>query len=84
MKRCYTTQGEKRSPLEQAWANETIKYLNDPTTKVFIHHNNESGEWLYSVVVENSGGFWLDSFKTRVEAERYIQKNNLSLGIGQR
>lgn len=52
-------------------------FINNPDTQVFIKHNNETGTWLYSVVVAESEDFWLDSFNTLEEAEAYIKKNNL-------
>lgn len=52
-------------------------YIADPETRVSIHYNNEIGKWLYSIVVENSDEFWLDSFPTLEEAEKYIETNNL-------
>lgn len=54
-------------------------YLKDPKTRVRIYHNEETGEWLYSVAVENSQGFWLDSFETEQEANEYIQANHLAI-----
>lgn len=52
-------------------------FLKDPKTKVCVYHNNELGEWLFSVAVENSQGFWLDSFTTEQEAYEYIRANHL-------
>jgi hypothetical protein len=44
--------------------DQVVKYINDPNTRVYINYNDETGEWLYSVVVDNSEAFWLDSFET--------------------
>lgn len=55
------------------------KFINDPATRVYIKHNRDTGEWLYSVVVENSGDFWLDSFETEELALDYIAKNKLKM-----
>ena len=55
----------------------TKKYIEDPNTRVFISHNDETGVWYYSVVVDNSRGFWLDSFDTEKKAMQYIRDNKL-------
>lgn len=61
---------------------ELIKlYIGLKSTRVFIRHNNDTGEWLYSVEVVNSAGFWLNSFETQKEALDYISKNNLKMSI---
>lgn len=59
-------------------------YLNDPDTKVYINYNNELGEneWLYSVVVADSGAFWLCSYDTEEEALAYIRENSLQMVQG--
>lgn len=60
-------------------SNEELaqKYITNPQTRVFINRNHEFGEWLYSVVVEDTNEFWLASFKTREDAEQYIAENQL-------
>ena len=55
------------------------RYLRSPNTRVFINHNDELGEWLFSIEVRGSGGFWLDSFPSQEEAESYIQEHNLKM-----
>lgn len=65
------------SSYEDTVEAKIAAYIADPETRVFIYHNNETGEWLYSIVVENSDDFWLDSFPTLEEAEKYIETNNL-------
>ena len=60
--------------------DETVrKYIEDPNTRVYILHNDETGIWYYSVVVDGSRGFWLDSFETEEEAAKYIKDNNLTM-----
>lgn len=54
-------------------------YLKSKHTRVYIDHNNEIGEWLYSVVVVDSDAFWLDSFDTEKEAKNYIQEHGLRM-----
>ena len=54
-------------------------FLSDSKTKVVINHNNELGQWLYSIQVVDSGGFWLYSFHTQEEAEKYIRAHKLKL-----
>ena len=55
------------------------RYIRSPKTRVYIDHNNELGQWLYSVVVEDSDAFWLDSFDTEQEALDYIRSAKLKL-----
>ena len=52
-------------------------FIKNPKTRVFIDCNNEVREWLYSVVVDESDGFWLASFDTQQEAEEYIRTHKL-------
>lgn len=52
-------------------------YLADPKTRVFINHNDETGEWRWAVEVVDSNGFWLDSFPTEDEAKQYIAEQGL-------
>lgn len=60
--------------------NEIVAfYLKDPQTKVFIKHNDELGEWLYSVEVIDSDAFWLCSFDTLNEAQNYIKEHHLTV-----
>ena len=53
------------------------KFIQSSKTRVFIRRNHELGECLYSVVVKDSDDFWLASFETEEEAERYIADNKL-------
>lgn len=48
--------------------------LND-AAKVYINRNNDTGEWQYSVQIEDSE-FWLDSFPTEAEAQRLVDAWN--------
>lgn len=61
---------------EDSTEREIKEYLSNPDTRVWINHNNEAGEWLYSVQVYGTG-FWMDSFKTEKQALKYIKKHNL-------
>lgn len=54
-------------------------YLKSKHTRVYISHNNEIGQWLYSVVVADSDAFWLDSFDTELEAKEYISQHGLKM-----
>lgn len=56
---------------------EVELYIKDRNTRVRIRYNDELGEWRYAVEVEDSNGFWLDSFKTKEEAEEYIKDKKL-------
>jgi len=55
------------------------RFIADKDTRVFINHNDETGEWLYSVQVVDSDGYWLNSFVTEQEAIQYIEKNGLQM-----
>ena len=55
------------------------RLIKDPKTRVYIKYNDELGYWRYSVVVHDSGDFWLDSFVTKEEAEEYVKTNKLKL-----
>lgn len=63
--------------MPDGWLQDIHRYLSDPGTRVFINYNEQLGKPLYSVEVMNSKEFWLDSFKTKKEAEKYIQKHHL-------
>lgn len=58
-------------------------FLESPKTRVFIRPNSDAGVWQYSVEVENSDGFWLDSFPTEDEAKDYIERNHLTVADAQ-
>jgi len=61
---------------EESTERQIKEYLSNPDTRVWVSHNNETGEWLYSVQVYGTD-FWLDSFKTEEQASEYIKKHNL-------
>lgn len=65
--------------LQMPAAEIASRLIKNPKTRVYIDHNNETGKWLYSVVVCDSDGFWLDSFGTQEDAERYIKEHHLVL-----
>ena len=67
--------------LSLPMSNEKLiqKFIQNPTTRVYIEHNTDNGEWQYHVTVEDSDGFWLDSFPTIEEARAYINKNHLKM-----
>jgi len=48
-----------------------------PETVVHIYHNNEIGEWLYSVVLDSDRDTWVDSFETYEAAVEFCEKNKL-------
>ncbi len=52
-------------------------FITDPDTRVCIRRTVVAKMVLYAVEVENSNGFWLNSFETRQEAETYIKANDL-------
>lgn len=65
--------------LEDSIEKQIRNYIASPDTRVFINRNNEldADKWMYSVEVQDSDGFWLDSFDILEEAENFIKKNNL-------
>lgn len=38
---------------------------------ITLHHNNESGEWRWSVVLDGTG-LWLNSFNRKESAESFL------------
>lgn len=58
---------------------EVLQYLEDPNTKVVVYKNDEAGVWQYSIMVVNSGGFWLDSFPAKAKARDYVKHHDLTL-----
>lgn len=71
------THNEMRWP--KSVDEEARLWMKRPNTRVFINYNNELGknQWLYSVEVVDSDGFWLASFDTEAEAEEFIRENKL-------
>ena len=55
------------------------KHINDPETRVWIHHNCDMGYWVYAVSLCDED-FWLESFKTKKAALQYIKENKLRIG----
>lgn len=53
------------------------KQYIDEKAAVKIFHNNDTGEWLYSVEVVGSDGFWLASYKTERAAQRFVERHQL-------
>lgn len=43
--------------------------------KVFINLNDEIGEDLFSVALMDNKEYWIDSFKTKKEALKFIKSN---------
>ncbi|MBQ3010724.1 MAG: hypothetical protein IJA20_08610 [Methanocorpusculum sp.] len=72
---------EKRAKYKASVETQIKAYLDDPSTRVIIVHNNElqRDRWMYSVEVVGSDGFWLDAFPSEVEAKRYISEHGLQL-----
>lgn len=69
--------GHKEVSLPISNTELAQRFLKDPKTRVYISRNRELGEWLYSVVVEDADEFWLASFATSEDAERYIAEHQL-------
>ena len=59
--------------------NSEIKGYLKRKVDVLIFHNNETGEWLWSVVVDDGSGFWLNSFKSEKAAMNYCQRHMLQV-----
>ncbi len=50
---------------------EALELVQDPELTVSIHHNNEAGEWQWSITANRGGqptDFWLSSFPSEEEA----------------
>lgn len=54
------------------------RFIEDPKTVVFINHNCDIGEWLYSVQVDGTD-LWLNSFDTEQEAQNWCAEHNLNM-----
>lgn len=59
---------------------DQVKFLLSLKIPVAVYGNDESGDWVYSVVVRGTD-FWLESFKTKDEAVSYCKKYELSYEI---
>jgi len=46
--------------------------------RALIHLNDETGDDLYSVEMDDAIGNWLDSFDTKEEAENFIKSRQMS------
>jgi len=50
---------------------------------VYLYHNNDAGEWQWSVVVHEGqpspNDFWLDAFPTKKEAQQYCRQHGLTI-----
>jgi hypothetical protein len=44
---------------------------------VSLIHNNENGDWVWAVSVNEDPEFWLDAFPTKEEAVKYCNKHTL-------
>ena len=53
---------------------QALYLVTRPNFSVYIDHNDEIGEWLWSVVVTGTD-FWLESFDTREEAIEWCAYN---------
>ena len=64
---------------EAAGIDSQIRELISNKVAVWINHNNDTGDWQYSVQVAEGfdKGFWLDSFGTKEEAEEFIKLHEL-------
>jgi hypothetical protein len=54
------------------------KLLSGEIPSVFLNHNDENGEWMWSiqpfVTFGNLGEYWLDAKKTKKEAEQVCRE----------
>ena len=70
-----------KTPLEQTpWAKafradspvsypEAIRLARDPTLRVELTHNNDTGEWKWAIcAVSHDPGFWMDAKPTKKAA----------------
>ena len=63
--------------MRSGTAHQIRRYLLTKAP-VIIVYNNEAGDWQWSVCVEGTN-FWLNSFETLEEAERYCNKHGLNV-----
>ncbi len=64
----------------KAWevaAKEIVAARIADKVTVKIYHNNESGDWKWSVVDANDPEFWLNSFDTKQKALDFCEKHGL-------
>lgn len=45
--------------------------------EVVIYHNKDTGGPLFSIVLKNNSMFWLDSFESVEEAQKYVREHGL-------
>jgi len=61
--------------------NEKVAILLNLKPEVIIKRVNETGEWLYAVILNDDQEFWLAAFYDLDEAVDYVNKNGLKLGV---
>ncbi len=52
--------------------NQGIDLARNPNLDLFLYHNKETDNWLWSISTEDN--FWMDSFKTKKEALALCKK----------
>jgi hypothetical protein len=57
-------------------------FIQNPETRVFLYHNNDTGIWYWSIAVYEEGlsvwnTFWLNSFRTKKEAKKFVKDYGL-------
>jgi len=58
---------------------ERVKQAFKDKEQVYIHHNNELGDWVWAVGLVSDTGFWLDAFPTKKEAVEFCKKKKLPI-----
>lgn len=51
-----------------SYYSQAIEYALQENLKIFINHNNEAVNWLYSIIVLDNPNFWMDAKETEEEA----------------
>jgi hypothetical protein len=64
-----------REPVMQKYAKQLLAKKKD----VGLCYNDEAGIRQWSVFSLLDEGYWIDSFKTKIAAENFCRKNNLSI-----
>jgi hypothetical protein len=55
------------------------KFLLSQSRDVFIRHNDEGGEWMWSIEASIDRAFWFNAFLTRDEAVQWAANAGLNI-----
>jgi len=67
--------------LLSLWDSEhprkSMNKILEHNPNVIVFHNNETGKWLWSIVLEGTD-LWLTSFSNQKKAEDFVKKHKLN------